>query len=184
MSLAPVIEAIPRVAPFALGVPLAAAALAVAGREGMAAWGRHREAQAQEAERRAEMEAEEAEARRLRLREMVFGPSGTSRTAASSRVSRGTAAASPVPSAPSSPQAAASEWIAAWRWRRAADRAGVAVQLSSGVSGAANDGDGFWDAAEADAGDGADGEDEWADPEAVKQQVKQLQRFMRDIRGS
>ena len=151
----------------------------------MAAWGRHQQAQAKAAEQRAQLEAEEAEARRVRLREMVFGP-GAGATPRAVVSSRGRAAGAGDSSggdgsrrlvAPS-PQAAASEWIAAWRWRRAADRAGVAV-------GVADISDGFWtvDSEDTDAADG-DAADEWADPEAVQQQVKQLQRFMRDIRGS
>jgi hypothetical protein len=45
------------------------------------------------------------------------------------------------------------------------------------------DSDDFWADASGPNGDAGSAEDEWNDPEAVKQQVKQLEKFMRASRG-
>ena len=184
LSLGPVIETIPRVAPYALGVPLAAAVLFQSAREGRNLWLRNTEAKRLQAERRAQEQAEEDEARRVRLREMVFGPQGTS----GSRQP-------PVRSPPRvvraakvlTPQQEATEWIASWRWRRASEAAGVpfkGVDTDVGSDSVGSiDSDDFWADASGPNGDAGSAEDEWNDPEAVKQQVKQLEKFMRASRG-
>jgi len=185
LSLGPVIETIPRVAPYALGVPLAAAMLFLSAREGRNLWLRNTEAKRLQAERRAQEQAEEDEARRVRLREMVFGPQGTSgsRQPPVRSPPRVVRAAKEV----LTPQQEVTEWIASWRWRRASEAAGVpfkAVDTDVGSDSVGGmDSDDFWADASAPNGDAGSADDEWKDPEATRVMVRQLERFMRASRG-
>ena len=77
----------------------------------------------------------------------------------------------------------AARWIAAWRWQRAADAAGVRLPKAVAVAGVDDD-DGFWDDAEL-GGEGAfEDETEWTSGPEAKAQQKEFRRFMKDIGGN
>jgi len=187
----PIAEAIPKVAPVAIGVPVL---LVAAGLYAAEVWRRvRRKLKRRAAERASELKAEE-EKMKARWRDIVYAPpsprelellsaakGGRREGGAEAPVANGTQRAArraetsqPPKQLATQQQPDAAQWIAAWRWKRAA----VAAN-----SGAGESEESFWDDA-ALGGEGmAERETEWSSDEA-KAQKKEFQRFMRDIRGT